>query len=301
MSGSSMELFCHENCYNPADPENTRRTNDEELGSALHAYTFDHANYELEDEASGMDVTIASSDDYEHASFNLWANTTANWAGILCDGSTEDVCPSRKFGDIAEFYRWETGSQNYHKATALIDGDGEVITFDRPVRIEYIHQGSTSNSETDYSGNKFFLELHSDHIGGLPYICLSINQQVIDCDSSEGDDIWRHVSDISIPEGTVVADETDSSIEFIIKPLEISQIMLPLSDSSACDSITLDTTVPTPTEADYQSPLDGYTKPTPQDVLVEVGTLLVDCATYEGCNDIGNLEESADDDDDNES
>ncbi len=137
-------------------------------------------------------------------------------------------------------FNWDypRDGENFGKITYLLDSDGAYVLLDDPIRLLPItvdnNSGASKTLSLQYDG----------WMGGLPDLYEELRKNDFVMDSTISDKI------INIPAGTVVTDATDSSKTYLIKPLEISQFLNPvtsytgnldLSEGSDADGIDLDT------------------------------------------------------------
>jgi len=123
--------------------------------------------------------------------------------------------------------------ENFGKITYLKDGD-TFILLDDPIRL-------TSQAFTNNAGASKTLSLQYDGwMGGLPDLYEELRKKGFVMDSTISEKI------INIPAGTTVTDAEDPTKEYLIKPLEISQFLNPVSDPGGlgltnADAVDLDT------------------------------------------------------------
>jgi len=176
----------------------------------------------------------------------LFDPTSANLALLACDWDSNQTCGWKAWSELPVFYSWETGLNDWNKFTALQDAGGNVVKFDPPLQVEYIHaQTDSSAPDYQYNGSKFYLEYNGfGNLHGIPGKCVSMDTGLaVDCkDAGPGSPI-RWVAAFTIANG---AEATNASNTYYIKALEKSQMMR--QDPAGC--------------ADLSSSLISYSLPT---------------------------------------
>ncbi|MEO0481764.1 MAG: hypothetical protein AAF196_20045, partial [Planctomycetota bacterium] len=111
-------------------------------------------------------------------------------------------------------YEWEYGPREWNQLRALRDSEGEIVTFDRPLAVEYTHD---DEADPEFDGRTFRLEYNGfGDLHGLPH-------------RERDDGNWLPL--ISIPSGSEVTAGEDT---YVVKLLEGEQRMVEVvSDSAA--------------------------------------------------------------------
>lgn len=234
-------LACYDNCpkagasgINPNDL--TYANSYDPSVDNRHNYTF--SDMILMDGANqALLATAPSSQSWGFNSGPLFEPTSANLALLACDWNPSQTCGWKAWGAFDVFYTWETGPNNWNQLSALRDPTtSQPLRFDPPMRVEYIHaQTNSSKPDYKYNGIKFYLDYNGfGELHGIPGKCVNMNTglTVFDC---SGENI-RWVPEFSIPADSSVA--YNSSTSYYVKPLEVEQRMVKLSES-ACSAITI--------------------------------------------------------------
>ncbi|NOY85406.1 MAG: hypothetical protein GXO96_11420 [Nitrospirae bacterium] len=141
--------------------------------------------------------------------------TQGQWGLVAYVGGTES----------ATQFNWDypREGENFGKITYLLDGDGAYVVLSDPIRLAPL---TLSNN----AGDPKTLSLQYDGwMGGLPDLYEELRKKGFVMDSTISDKI------INIATGTVATDAEDSTKTYLIKPLEISQFLNPVSDPGGLD------------------------------------------------------------------
>jgi hypothetical protein len=213
-------------------------------------YTFDTANMVL---MSGTTPVIAT----DLAENFPWGITSGplfdpvyldNLACEMIPGdpTPDSTCGWRTWGEIPEYYIWETGPNSWNQFTALVDEFGTVEEFEPPLLVSYTHTWD------DLTTSLFYLEYSGfGNLNGIPGICV---------DPDTGGEIpcgpdSRWVPQFNIPAGSEVFDVA-APISYVAKPLEMEQRMKDTQDLGLCADITLKS-YSLPSLADWVDPNIG--------------------------------------------
>ena len=196
-------------------------------------YTFDTVNMVL---MSGATPVIATNpaENFQWGIMSGPLFDPSNLSALECEmdpgnpASPDSTCGWKTWGDIPEYYVWETGPNSWNQFTALQGAP----PFDPPLLVSYVHQWdplvplNTSTFYLEYSG--------FGNLNGIPGKC-------VDTDTGEempcGPDA-RWVPQFSIPEGSEV-DDVVSATTYIVKPLEMEQRMKDTNNPGLCADIPL--------------------------------------------------------------
>ena len=163
----------------------------------------------------------------------------ADFASLICSWDSSKICPWQARGGLSTFYIWETGENDWQKLS-LLESGGTPVKFDPPMLVKYTHPttSTTSNSGKSYAGASFYLEYGGfGDLWGIPEYCVNAQTGAkVDC-SSDGTTRW--VNEFVIAAGSGATNVSNSSTEYVIKPLEIEQTMQPASSASACNDAGL--------------------------------------------------------------
>ena len=265
-------LACFENCpdvtkmaaSNP-DPYTNYGYQDVAPASATRMdYTFDPTNFVLK---SGTTAVTTTDSTYEYGvhSGPLFEPTNANLANLECDWDTtgQTTCGWQGWSNLDVFYTWETGTNEWNRLTALKSGS-TFLKFDPPLSVEYTHTGN------GYTNAKFYLDYNGfGDLGGIPGKCVDMDTGAdADCSSSTGEIRW--IPEFSIAAGSVVTDGSNSSVEYLVKPLEKEQRMK--EDSAGCTSLAT-TGYTLPDISEWVDPANG-TEPAVDSAPAVIGGVL---------------------------
>ena len=146
------------------------------------------------------------------------------------DPSPDSTCGWKTWGDIPEYYIWETGPNSWNQFTALKDpGTEEVLEFEPPLLVSYTHTWD------DLSTSIFYLEYSGfGNLNGIPGKCVDPDTGAeMPCGPDS-----RWVPQFNIPVGSQV-DDVVSATPYIVKPLEMEQRMKDTKNPALCADITL--------------------------------------------------------------
>ena len=237
------ELACFGNCPDPAkltseDPFN-HYDYEPQLGvlpaGSNHAtYTFDTANMVL---MSGATSVIAThpAENFQWGIMSGPLFDPAYLDALACemmpgDPNPDSTCGWKTWGDIPEYYVWETGPNSWNQFTALKDqGIEEVLEFEPPLLVSYTHTWD------DFSTSIFYLEYSGfGNLNGIPGKCVDPDTGAeIPCGPDS-----RWVPQFNIPEGSQV-DDVVTATPYVVKPLEMEQRMKDTKDLGFCTDIPL--------------------------------------------------------------
>jgi hypothetical protein len=142
----------------------------------------------------------------------------------------DSTCGWKTWSELPEYYVWETGPNSWNQFTALKDGTGEVVEFEPPLQVSYVHTWedlSTSTFTLEYSG--------FGNLNGIPGKCV---------DPDTGNDIpcgpeSRWIPQFNIPEGAQV-DDAVAGTPYFVRPLQMEQRMKE-AELSNCSTLALQT------------------------------------------------------------
>jgi len=213
-----------------------------------YEYTFTATTSGMVLQYGGTDVVLSSANsslDWGARSGILFDNSTfdndtsarqADFASLICDWDTSNskICPWQARGGLSTFYIWETGENDWQKLS-LLESGGTPVKFDPPMLVKYTHPttSTSSNSGKSYAGASFYLEYGGfGDLWGVPDYC--VNAQTGAKSDCAQDGTTRWVNEFVIAAGSAASNASNSSVEYVIKPLEVEQTMLPASSASVC-------------------------------------------------------------------
>jgi len=241
-AGGDLTLYCYSQCpranitsaqFNNNDQDAKYLEDRNDQINNPHEYTFDVDTMTLMygGEPVKLEDGVTASDENP----NQW--------GIMSGAmltSTEGLTQAHDIWNEDVYYTWETGPNNWNKFTGLVDGDGNGVSFTKPIALDYTH--------TD--GAKYILEYAgSGELHGIPW------EEDDDADS----DRWYPT--FTIPDGS---EATDSSTEttYYIRAREMEQELI-VTDDDNCSGFE-DVDLEAPPESRYTSP-DNDAMPTVTD------------------------------------
>lgn len=235
-------LACFENCPDPttingAQPYFTNTTMEAQPNLSMQdstapasadyrQYTYDSANMTLAYSGADADATNTSvvMTDATNSTWGVWTGpmfepTTTNLAVLECDWDAASTCAWNAW-NMAEYYTWETGVDQWNKFTGIQDSSNTFLTFDPPMSVEYQASDSTPKYFLEYGGN--------GDLWGIPGKC--VDEQGVDTDCNDWqNEFIRWVPQFSIEDGKSVVNSLDGTTKYYVKGLEKEQRMKQLS------------------------------------------------------------------------
>jgi len=211
-----------------------------------YTYTFTATTSGMVLQYGGTDVVLSSANsnlDWGARSGILFDNSTfdndtsarqADFASLLCSWDTTKMCPWQARGGLSTFYIWETGTDDWQKLSILESG-GTPLKFDPPMLVKYTHPttSTSSNSGKSYAGASFYLEYGGfGDLWGVPEYCVNTQTGAKSDCAMDGSTRW--VNEFVIAAGSAATNASNSSVEYVIKPLEIEQTLQAASSASVC-------------------------------------------------------------------
>ena len=151
----------------------------------------------------------------------------------------KSICGWKAWSALDVFYTWETGPNNWNRLTTVVDSLAQVVKFDPPLRVEYVHsQTDSAAPDYKYAGVKFFLDYSGfGNLQGIPGKCVDMNSgSVVNNCNGEG---IRWVPEFTIPAGSSVTATTGgNTATYYVKPLEMEQRMKKDPDPNACSLLS---------------------------------------------------------------
>jgi hypothetical protein len=212
--------------------------------SLLFNYTFNAATLTLAQ--GGAPVTTADAQTYPNGlqSGPLFdPGVTENISNLACSFDHSATCGWQAWGNLAEFYTWETGPQSWQQFSTIKSGS-TFLTFQQPLQVQYSHTGD------GYNAAKFYLQYNGfGDLQGLPGKCVNADTGAdADCSQQGSNQSIRWVQQFTIPEGSAVTDGT--GLSYLVKPLELEQRM---KATTGCQALPV-SSVPTPALSIWSDP-----------------------------------------------
>lgn len=225
------------------------------LAANVVDYTGNAATALLLDGAAAPVVMNASRDALDGSQFRNGVRTGklfVNLADAECDVGSGTYCEWR-VNNLDVYYQWETGVQPYNQFAAVKDANGQFVSFDAPLQVNFaVPQGAAYGQ---YAGQNIVLQYGGfGDLWGLPGVCVSpITNQEVPCD---GGDV-RYVPSFVIPHDTTSGVVTANGTSYYVKWLD-REIRFARKSLAVCDAAGL--AVPAgatlPTAADLKDPSD---------------------------------------------
>jgi hypothetical protein len=119
------------------------------------------------------------------------------------------------------YYIYETGPNDWNQYSALIDGDGEPVTYDPPINFFYTHTtANDADGDATHDGKKFMLNYGGDrNLWGIP-------GEDVDTDGDGSPDRWFPI--VSLKDGTLVG---PTGTEYVVKAVDMELFMKVSNDA----------------------------------------------------------------------
>jgi len=225
------------------------------LAANVVDYSSDAATALLIDGAAAPVVLNASRDALDGSQYRNGVRTGklfVNLSDAECDVGSGTYCEWR-VNSLDVYYQWETGVQPYNQFAAVKDANGQFVSFDAPLQVNFaVPQGPAYGQ---YAGQSIVLQYGGfGDLWGLPGICVSpTTNQEVPCDGGE----VRYVPSFVIPANSTQGVVTANGTTYLVKWLD-REIRFARKNLSVCDTAGL--TVPSgstlPTAADLANPSD---------------------------------------------
>ncbi len=233
-------LRCYDNC--PKAGPSGMDKNDPSYANDGTAHNYAFTSGLLRDGANPATLAEAQSGkSWGFGSGPMFDPSTANLAALACPWDAAQTCPWKAWGELSEFFMWETGPNSWNKFTSVIDGNGNVVNLDPPLAVQYVYPavgtGGVNPTTVDqkFAGNTFYLQYGGfGNLQGIPGKCFNPeNPADTDIDCSKPGRRW--VPEFTIPSGSV-AKNGNGVDAYYVKPLEVEQRMAKVAATS-CASI----------------------------------------------------------------
>jgi len=269
-------LACYDRCLDPANLASGTETKgsmhkanksgwfysqniDNVSAPTPHMYTFDNTTngMVLKDNETTSVILSSTNNNVPWGARTgpLFDNTTANFNLLKCSWDATKICPWNVREKMSTFYQWETGPKSWNKLEVLVASDNSSVKFDPPMQVKYTHSGTKSNSGKSYDNTSMYLDYGGiGELHGIPSFCVNrITGAKSNCDENS-----RWVNEVVIPAASPATQVKDSTIEYVIKPLEMEQTMQSASSTSVCTDAGLSLgSVTLPDSSDWTDPAIG--------------------------------------------
>ena len=213
-AGGALTLNCFERCLKggvaQADVDagwnGVYLADATDLNTGVTLYTVDPADMTLK--AGGVPVvmvagvTLAGTD-------HEWGMGTGEMVTTAVKGAMTNMWDIWDPNTVAVSYRWETGPNDWNRYTAVTDGGGAYVSFDKPIQFAYEHTtANDANGDATYDGKTVRLNYGGNgDLWGVP---------------SNVDANGRWTPQFTIADGTLMG---PGGTEYVIKAREKEQSM----------------------------------------------------------------------------
>ncbi|MGD0586194.1 MAG: hypothetical protein ABSA86_10555 [Oryzomonas sp.] len=225
-------------------------------GGKFTTYSFNPASYALNfGSATGPAVDGSKAQLYSNGvnSGPLFdPSVAANLTALQCNNNgspnANQTCGWQAWAGIPEFYTWTSGAQSWQQLATLKDSNGNFVTFDQPLQLQYVHTGDS------YAATYFLQYSGFGNLNGIPGVCVNMDTGApADCSQQGNNSQINWVPEFSIAAGESVTGPKNTT--YYIKPLQVEQRMLP-APSGSCQSLTM-TNYTLPTISAWTDPALG--------------------------------------------
>ncbi len=119
-------------------------------------------------------------------------------------------------------YRWETGSNDWNHMVTVVDPNGDIATFDKPMQFAYTHTTvNDANADSTYDGKKFLLDYQgAGELFGFPWV--------------EDTETMRWNAAITLKDAAILTNNVGT---FAVKAVELEQSMQ--TDANGCTGLDI--------------------------------------------------------------
>jgi hypothetical protein len=166
------------------------------------------------------------------------------------------------------YYQWETGVNSYNQFAAVKDGNGDFVTFDAPLQVNFHVPAGAAYGQ--YANQDIVLQYGGfGDLWGIPGVCVShLTNQEVSCDTENA----RYVPSFVIPYDSSSGSVTADGQTYLVKWLD-REIRFARKNITVCDSagLTVPSSMTLPTAQDLKNPSDPNS-----DIYVGVRPILTD-------------------------
>ncbi|TMH36003.1 MAG: hypothetical protein E6H58_02835 [Betaproteobacteria bacterium] len=174
-------------------------------------------------------------------------------ADAQCANDATKFCDS-KVDELATYYQWETGPNQWNQFAAVKDGNGDIVAFDAPLQVSYDVPNSAHYGA--YAGKSIVLQYGGfGDLWGIPGECVSsVTNLHVSCDTANS----RYVPAFVIPFDELLGRVNHGATPLLAKWLD-REIRFARKDVSVCSAagVTLGAAVTLPTAAGLANPADA--------------------------------------------
>ena len=160
----------------------------------------------------------------------LWTQTVANqW----------DIYNPTK---VTEYYVWETGLNHWNKMTTVRNSEGDIVSFDKPLQLQYVHTDANDRNGDagDFDGQTIMLNYGGD--GDLWGIPAEVHVSDTGDENSKEDGDYRYRPAFSLKDGTLMGE----SNQYVVKAREVEELMVELGSNQCAGLVLADPVVAVP-------------------------------------------------------
>ncbi|MFW7377292.1 MAG: hypothetical protein ACOH5I_00620 [Oligoflexus sp.] len=220
VSGSeaaNLSLKCYSQC--PKTDGSTTLDNTEEWNIRLNTttpieYTFNATNKNLYRGSSPFVAPSGGDRDWLESGVLVTAAQLGSYG-------SENISPWELQGKLDTYYKWQSGSNSWGQYYGVVDENGSIVEFDKPLEIKYVHSQANDfdGKAENNSYNKTF-RLNYGGFGdlwGIPW--------------KEMEGSADHKPVFSLKSGTSLQD--DAGATYTVKALNVAQVLTSV-DAASC-------------------------------------------------------------------
>ena len=218
-------------------------------------YTSDHSTALLTDSNGGA-ITFTDRDALsQHPQFSFGVRTGrlfTTLADAECTTGSGTYCDNL-VNNLAVYYQWETGANNWNQFAAVKDSSGVFVEFDAPLQVTFNVPSTSAFGE--YAGTSIVLQYGGfGNLWGIPGYCVSRQtNEPLGCENQDARYVPLFVVPFDQTTGVVSADGTNYLVKWLDREIRFAR-----KAPSVCDaaSLTASGSVTLPTSSDLRNPSD---------------------------------------------
>jgi hypothetical protein len=222
-------------------------------GADVVTYTTAASQAMLRDGASG-DVVYTSAAGFQERPQFQWGVRTGRLFTTLeaaqCQHQPSQYC-EQQVEQLDTYYQWETGANQWNQFAAVKDGNGEFVTFEAPLNVDYSVPAGTQYGQ--YAGKDIVLQYGGfGELWGIPGHCVSrLTNERVSCETQDS----RYVPAFVIPFDEVLGRVHEGGRELLVKWLD-REIRFARKDVAECSNagVTLPSGLTLPSAAGLTDP-----------------------------------------------
>lgn len=244
-------------------------------GRAPYTYLLDATTGNMKDGAGAQVISTASSSSGTTGNYgnNNWGIQSGRLAvkadldaAVTARGGVASTYLPQDYDQLATYYIWETGGNNWNQLAVLSDTSGPV-TFDAPLNVSYTVPVDATKYGTFAGANVTMQYGGFGELWGIPSTCIDVttNADCIFGTTAQSNQRWT--PQFSIPAGSSVTVATAqgtiaAGTSYLVKALD-KEVRLANVALSNCSTLTIATASNLPADIDWHDPTTTVNTLTP--------------------------------------